>query len=247
MRVDRFLRCRTAHGHDRARALCVGIDPHPGLLAHWGLDQSLEGLVTFANTCVEAFTGTVAVVKPQSAFFERFGSAGVAVLERTLAGLREGGTLSLLDVKRGDIGSTMSAYAEAYLSHDSPLPAAAIPVTPFLGLGSLRPAPDSAAARAPASPSLVAFRARGQPNRAEAAADIAAEDVIRIRVVPLFVGRGRHLREDFPRQLDAARAAAPSVEFEVTEAAGENDSVLNALAAFAVIELGALSIYKVTH
>ena len=124
--------------------LCAGIDPHPGLLARWGLDQSVAGLETFAMRCVEAFSGTVAVVKPQSAFFERFGSAGVAVLERTLAGLREGGTLSLLDVKRGDIGSTMSAYAEAYLSEDSPLRADAITVSPFLGFESLRPAVDRA-------------------------------------------------------------------------------------------------------
>ena len=124
--------------------LCAGIDPHPGLLKHWGLDDSVEGLEAFALTCVEAFAGTVAVVKPQSAFFERFGSAGVAVLERTLTGLREAGTMSLLDVKRGDIGSTMTAYARAYLSPDSPLRADAITVSPFLGFESLRPAMDLA-------------------------------------------------------------------------------------------------------
>ena len=125
---------------DELGPLCAGIDPHPGLLAHWGLDENVQGLERFALTCVDAFAGTVAVVKPQSAFFERFGSAGVAVLERTLAGLREAGTLSLLDVKRGDIGSTMTAYANAYLSHDSPLRADAITVSPFLGFESLRPA-----------------------------------------------------------------------------------------------------------
>ena len=124
--------------------LCAGIDPHPGLLAHWGLAETVQGLETFAMTCVDAFAGTVAVVKPQSAFFERFGAAGVAVLERTLAGLREAGTLSILDVKRGDIGSTMAAYADAYLSHDSPLRADAITVSPFLGFESLRPALDLA-------------------------------------------------------------------------------------------------------
>jgi len=129
---------------DELGPLCAGIDPHPGLLAHWGLDETVMGLETFAMTCVEAFAGTVAVVKPQSAFFERFGSAGVAVLERTLTGLREAGTLSLLDVKRGDIGSTMTAYAEAYLSQDSPLRADAITVSPFLGFESLRPALDLA-------------------------------------------------------------------------------------------------------
>ncbi|MDQ1537304.1 MAG: orotidine-5-phosphate decarboxylase [Actinomycetota bacterium] len=125
---------------DELGPLCAGIDPHPGLLSHWGLDDTVQGLESFAMTCVEAFAGTVAVVKPQSAFFERFGAAGVAVLERTLAGLREAGTLSLLDVKRGDIGSTMTAYAQAYLSPGSPLRADAITVSPFLGFESLRPA-----------------------------------------------------------------------------------------------------------
>jgi len=129
---------------DALGPLCAGIDPHPALLAHWGLDESVQGLETFAMTCVEAFAGAVAVVKPQSAFFERFGAAGVAVLERTLAGLREAGTLSLLDVKRGDIGSTMAAYAQAYLAQDSPLRADAITVSPFLGFESLRPALDLA-------------------------------------------------------------------------------------------------------
>jgi len=124
--------------------LCAGIDPHPALLAHWGLDQSVQGLETFAMTCVEAFAGTVALAKPQSAFFESFGSAGVAVLERTLAGLREAGTLSLLDAKRGDIGSTMAAYARAYLCAYSPLRADAMTVSPFLGFESLRPALDLA-------------------------------------------------------------------------------------------------------
>ncbi len=129
---------------DELGPLCAGIDPHPGMLADWGLDETVQGLETFAMTCVEAFAGTVAVVKPQSAFFERFGSAGVAVLERTLTGLREAGTLSLLDVKRGDIGSTMTAYARAYLSRDSPLRADAITVSPFLGFESLHPALDLA-------------------------------------------------------------------------------------------------------
>jgi orotidine-5'-phosphate decarboxylase len=129
---------------DELGPLCAGIDPHPGLLAHWGLDETVQGLETFAMTCVDAFAGTVAVVKPQSAFFERFGSAGIAVLERTLAALREAGTLSLLDVKRGDIGSTMAAYAHAYLSQGSSLRSDAITVSPFLGFESLRPALDLA-------------------------------------------------------------------------------------------------------
>jgi orotidine-5'-phosphate decarboxylase len=131
---------------DRHGPFCPGIDPHPALLADWGLPDDVDGLERFAMACVEAFGGAVACVKPQAAFFERFGSRGVAVLERTLEGLRGAGTLSLLDAKRGDIGTTMAGYAQAYLSDDSPLRADAVTVSPYLGYGSLRPALDLAAA-----------------------------------------------------------------------------------------------------
>lgn len=119
--------------------VCVGIDPHASLLEAWGVGDTLEGLDRFAATCVEAFAGQVGFVKPQSAFFERFGSRGVAILERTLQDLRHTGTLTVLDVKRGDIGSTAQAYAEAYLDEDSPMAADAVTVSPFLGFGSLEP------------------------------------------------------------------------------------------------------------
>jgi len=122
--------------------LCIGIDPHASLLAEWGLPDTAAGLERFALSCVEAFAGETAVVKPQSAFFERFGSAGIAVLERTVSAARSAGALVLLDVKRGDIGSTMSAYADAYLDPSSPLAVDAITITPYLGVGALAPAFD---------------------------------------------------------------------------------------------------------
>ncbi len=117
--------------------LCVGIDPHPGLLARWGLADDPDGLERFAQACVTALAGHVAVVKPQSAFFERHGSRGVAVLERVLAALAGTGTLALLDVKRGDIGSTMDGYADAHLRAGAPLGADAVTLSPYLGFGSL--------------------------------------------------------------------------------------------------------------
>ena len=124
--------------------LCVGIDPHASLLEEWGVGDDVHGLERFAAACVEAFAGHVGFVKPQSAFFERFGSAGVRVLEDTIAGLRHTGTLVVLDVKRGDIGSTAAAYADAYLDEDSPLGADAVTVSPYLGFGSLQPFFDAA-------------------------------------------------------------------------------------------------------
>jgi orotidine-5'-phosphate decarboxylase len=127
---------------DARGSLCVGIDPHRELLEAWGLPDDATGLARFADTCVSAFADIAAVIKPQSAFFERFGSAGIAVLERTVAACREAGALVLLDVKRGDIGSTMAAYAQAYLDPSAPLACDAITVSPYLGVGSLQPVFD---------------------------------------------------------------------------------------------------------
>ncbi|MEE1822925.1 orotidine-5'-phosphate decarboxylase [Streptomyces sp. BE20] len=137
---------RLRHALDTRGQLCVGIDPHASLLAAWGLEDSVAGLETFSRTVVEALAGRVAVLKPQAAFFERFGSRGVAVLEKSVEEARSAGVLVLMDAKRGDIGSTMAAYAEAFLAPGSPLFSDAVTVSPYLGFGSLRPALDLATA-----------------------------------------------------------------------------------------------------
>ncbi|MER5206964.1 orotidine-5'-phosphate decarboxylase [Streptomyces sp. NPDC002825] len=135
-------RLRTAM--DERGPLCVGIDPHAALLDSWGLTDDIAGLERFTFTVVEALAETVAVFKPQSAFFERFGSRGIAVLERATADLRAAGGLVVMDAKRGDIGSTMAAYAETFLRKDSPLFSDALTVSPYLGYGALKPAVDLA-------------------------------------------------------------------------------------------------------
>ena len=124
--------------------LCAGIDPHSALLHEWGLPDDVSGLERFALTAVEGLAPYVAIVKPQSAFYERFGSRGIAVLERVIAESRAAGALVLLDVKRGDIGSTSQAYADAYLDPTSPLASDAITASPYLGFGSLDPMIDTA-------------------------------------------------------------------------------------------------------
>ncbi|NRQ40306.1 orotidine-5'-phosphate decarboxylase [Nonomuraea sp. NN258] len=131
---------------DKFGPLCVGIDPSPALLHAWGLDDSPAGLERFSRTVVDVVSDLAAVVKPQSAFYERWGSRGIAVLENMINDLREAGTLILLDVKRGDIGSTMAAYAEAYLDRGSPVAVDAITLSPYLGFGSLEGAITSALA-----------------------------------------------------------------------------------------------------
>lgn len=123
--------------------LCLGIDPHPELLTAWGLPLDVDGLRAFCDVCIQAYAG-FAVVKPQVAFFESYGAAGYSVLESTIAELRANGVLVLADAKRGDIGTTMAAYASAWAG-DSPLASDAVTASPYLGFGSLRPLLETAA------------------------------------------------------------------------------------------------------
>jgi orotidine-5'-phosphate decarboxylase len=132
--LERVTAAVAAHG-----PLCAGIDPSATLLADWGLTDDARGLREFGRVCLEAFAGAVAVVKPQVAFFERHGAAGLAELERFVAEARSADLVVIADAKRGDIDSTAEAYAEAWLSESSPLAADAVTAHPYLGLGALAP------------------------------------------------------------------------------------------------------------
>lgn len=119
------------------RHLCAGIDPHAPLLDDWGLADDAAGAERMGRDVVAAAAGVAACVKPQVAFFERFGSAGFVALERVLADARAAGLLVVADVKRGDIGSSFAAYADAWLAPGSPLEADAMTVTAYQGFGTL--------------------------------------------------------------------------------------------------------------
>jgi orotidine-5'-phosphate decarboxylase len=117
--------------------LCVGIDPHPYLLAEWGLTDSAVGLREFGMRVVDAAAGQAGIVKPQVAFFERHGSAGYLALEQVIAAARLAGLLVIADAKRGDLGTSVEAYAQAWLRPGSPLEADAMTMVAYQGTGSI--------------------------------------------------------------------------------------------------------------
>ncbi len=125
--------------------LCAGIDPSSSLLSEWGLTDDAAGLGEFGYRCVDAFADVVPVVKPQVAFFERHGAAGMAALESLIVAAGSAGLLVITDAKRGDIGSTMDAYASAWLDDASPLAGDAVTALAYLGLGACQPMIDRAA------------------------------------------------------------------------------------------------------
>jgi orotidine-5'-phosphate decarboxylase len=120
-----------------AGRLCVGIDPHAYLLGEWNLSDDAKGLREFGLRVVEATAGRAGIVKPQVAFFERHGSAGYAALEHVLSAARDAGLIVIADVKRGDVGTSVEAYGEAWLTPGSPLEADAMTISAFQGVGSI--------------------------------------------------------------------------------------------------------------
>ncbi|MGO8961904.1 MAG: orotidine-5'-phosphate decarboxylase [Streptosporangiaceae bacterium] len=163
----RFAAVRASHG-----PLVLGLDPSADLLESWGVGDNADGLDRFADVVLNAAAGNVGLVKPQSAFFERHGWRGIRTLDRLISCARAAGLLVILDVKRGDVGSTNDAYAEAYLGKGAPLAADAITVHPYLGLGAM----DSYVSRAAESGSclLVVTRSsnpEGRPIQAALAGD----------------------------------------------------------------------------
>lgn len=173
--------------HEAVRAsgrLCVGIDPHESLLRDWGLGASAAGVREFGLRVVDAAAGRVGVVKPQVSFFERWGSDGFRALEEVMAAARAAGLLVIADTKRGDIGTTMDAYAAAWLSPGSALEADALTVNPYLGVGALDSTFDLAAAGGkgvfvlaatsnPEASGIQSARAEGRTTAARIAAEVA--------------------------------------------------------------------------
>ena len=127
--------------------LCVGIDPHPGLMPELfggpgqtpGSDKAIQHLETFAHAVLDAATGRVPAIKPQVAFFERHGPEGLRVLVELSSAAKQRDLLVIMDGKRSDIGTTAQAYAEAWLGPEALFAADALTINPYLGFDSLEP------------------------------------------------------------------------------------------------------------
>jgi orotidine-5'-phosphate decarboxylase len=141
--AERALAAMATHG-----PLVLGLDPSGDILHEWGVGDTPDGLERFVDSVVEAAVGTVGVVKPQAAFYERHGWRGIRSLTRLVDECRHRGLLVLLDAKRGDVGSTNEAYAEAYLGPGAAIAVDAITITAYLGLAAMAPILDRAVANA---------------------------------------------------------------------------------------------------
>ncbi len=128
---------RFALARARFGPLAWGFDPSGELLGAWGVGDTPDGLDRFVDIALGAAVGTVGLVKLQSAFYERHGWRGLRTLQRSIAEARSAGLLVIVDAKRGDVGTTNDAYAEAFLGHDAPCGADALTVHPYLGLAAM--------------------------------------------------------------------------------------------------------------
>jgi orotidine-5'-phosphate decarboxylase len=117
--------------------LAWGLDPSGAILESWEMGDNPYGLDRFAEIALEAAVGRVGLLKLQAAFYERHGWQGFRTLQRLVTDAQSAGLLVIVDAKRGDVGTTNDAYAEAFLGADAPLGADALTVHPYLGLGAM--------------------------------------------------------------------------------------------------------------
>ena len=195
--------------------LCVGIDPHEEILIENGFEVSAQGTLNFGLAMLDELEGAVAIVKPQVSFFERFGSAGFNVLEKLLQEANQRGFLVIADAKRGDIGSTMEAYGQAWLAKSAPFICDALTVNPYLGVGALTPAVTFASERGKA---LFVLSATSNPE-------------------------GLHLQASSHEGISVAKQVADEVALLNTATAATKDKFGNlGLVVGATVDLGAVGL-----
>jgi len=129
----------------RNSVLCAGIDPHLDLLPPLFQQKNMtEAVRDWAFELIPLLAGQVPVIKPQAAMFERLGPSGMIMLASLSQAAMAEGLMVIMDAKRGDIGSTATAYAEAWLGHEAGFASDALTINPYLGRDSLEPFAEKA-------------------------------------------------------------------------------------------------------
>jgi orotidine-5'-phosphate decarboxylase len=225
----------------------VGIDPHlqqlPALLrtrfegrlhTAAGRRAAAEAVATWALPAVEALGGRVWGIKPQAAFFEQLGGAGVDVLEQVVRTARAAGLMVVLDAKRGDISSTAAAYAHATLHPEGPMAADAVTVNPWMGMDTLQPFLSVARAHGrgvfallrTTNPGSALFQDYGSPRCADRLADAVAAENASDAGASLGVVVGAQAAAEAP----ALRARMPEAWFLVPGLGAQGGGIADALA-----------------
>ena len=202
--------------------LCVGIDPHPHLFPDLFGEASAGKIAVWADGIIEAAAPHVAVIKPQAAFFELWGSPGMAALEHVCKTAREAGLLVILDAKRGDIGSTAQGYANAYLGEKAAIPCDALTVNPFMGLETVDPFIDTAAAN---GRGVAVLTRTSNPGAADIEEQIVDGKPIYMSLAEALSERGQKLKgqkERWSGLMMVAGATAPSEARAIRSAAPDN-------------------------
>ncbi|MAP95131.1 MAG: orotidine-5'-phosphate decarboxylase [Ponticaulis sp.] len=202
--------------------LCVGIDPHPSLFPQLFGKPSAGAIAVWADGIIEQAAGEVACIKPQAAFFEIWGSAGMAALEHVCKTARDAGLLVILDAKRGDIGSTAKGYADAYLGENAACPCDALTVNPYMGLETLTPFVDTSAAN---GRGIAVLTRTSNPGAADIQELEVDGDPIYIRMAREFHAAGACLKgqtTSWSGMMLVAGATAPQEAREIRHAAPDN-------------------------
>lgn len=202
--------------------LCVGIDPHPHMFPKLFGEASAGKIAVWADGIIEAAAPHVAVIKPQAAFFELWGSPGMAALEHVCKTARDAGLLVILDAKRGDIGSTAQGYANAYLGESAALPVDALTVNPFMGLETVDPFLETAAKN---GRGIAVLTRTSNPGAADIEEQIVDGKPIYLRLAEALSERGKSLKSPAGRWsglMMVAGATAPSEARTIRAAAPDN-------------------------
>lgn len=129
---------------DTKSFLCLGVDPHLDLIPNiFDLQNNSSNIITkvekFCFSLLDSAKDLVPAIKPQIALFEQLGPDGMKLLASLCKYAQSLNFLIIMDAKRGDIGSTSQAYANAYLGENAPYPSDAMTINPWLGIDSLDP------------------------------------------------------------------------------------------------------------